>query len=87
MSEREAIARAEAWYVERYKGVASGHIAVDVEGQALCDNDFLCIDLVPDQGAEVVNLLVSLTGAEEIAVLDEGARCPRCPRSRKEGDE
>lgn len=38
----------------------------------------LCVELVLERGTEVVNVLVGLTGAEPVALLDEGMRCPRC---------
>lgn len=45
----------------------------------------LCVDLVPEQRTEVVNVLVVLTGAEPVALLDEGVRCPRCVSYLPEG--
>jgi len=78
MTEQKAIMRAEAWYLQRYHAVAHGHIALDAEGQELRDAQFLCVDLVPARGTEVVNVLVDLTGAEPVALLDEDLLCPRC---------
>lgn len=78
MNEGEAITRAEAWYRQRYHVPAAGHLTLDAQGQALRDAQFLGIDLVPERGAEVVNVLVDLTGAEPVALLDEGVLCPRC---------
>jgi hypothetical protein len=78
MNEQEAITRAEAWYRERYYAVAHGHIALDAAGQELRDTQELCVDLVPEQGTTVVNVLVGLTGDEPVALLDEDVLCPRC---------
>ena len=78
MNEQEAITRAEAWYRQRYHAVAAGHLTLDAEGQELRDAQFLCVDLVPERGTAVVNVVVDLTGAEPVALLDEGVRCPRC---------
>ena len=85
MNEQEAIMHAEAWYRQRYHAAAHGHIALDVEGQELRDTQVLCVDLVPEQRTEVVNVLVVLTGAEPVALLDEGVRCPRCVSYLPEG--
>jgi hypothetical protein len=80
MNEQEAITRAEAWYRERYHAVAHGHIALDAAGQELRDTQVLCVDLMPEQGTAVVNVLVGLTGDEPVALLDEDVLCPRCVR-------
>lgn len=77
MNEQEAITRAETWYLQRYDAVAHGHLPVDVVGQEVREDPFLCIDLVPEREAEVVRVLLDLTG-EEVALLEEGRRCPRC---------
>jgi hypothetical protein len=78
MTEQEAILCAETWYLQRYHAIAHGHIALDAEGQELRDTQFLCVDLVTARGAEVVNTVIDLTGAEPVALLDEGVLCPRC---------
>ena len=77
MNHREAIARAEAWYLRRYHAVAHGHLPLDEGGQALAEEALLCIDLVPERESSVVKVLLALAGAE-VAVLDEGVSCPRC---------
>jgi hypothetical protein len=78
MHEPEAIAYAEAWYLRRYHAVARGHITVDAQGQEVHEQQWVCLDLIPAQGTGVVNVVVDLTGAEELVLLDEGVLCPRC---------
>ena len=80
MNEQEAITRAEAWYLQRYHAVAHGHLPVDVVGQEVREDPFLCIDLVPEQETVVIRVLLELTG-EEVALLEEGRLCPRCTAS------
>jgi hypothetical protein len=82
MNHREAIARAEAWYLRRYHAVAHGHLPLNGDGRALDEEALLCIDLVPEREAAVVKVLLDLTG-EEVAVLEEGVTCPRCLSSTK----
>src|SRR5262245_16799612 len=77
MNHREAIARAEAWYLRQYHAVAHGHIPLRSDGQVLAEEALLCIDLVPEREASVVQVLLDLDG-EEVAVLEEGVTCPRC---------
>lgn len=78
MSEQEAIARAEAWYLQRYHAAAHGHVTVDAEGNELREAQLVCLDLIPEQGTGVVNVVVELTGAGELTLLGEDVSCPRC---------
>lgn len=82
MTEQEAIARAEVWYLQQYQSVAHGHLPVDVVGQEVREDPFLCIDLVPEREAGVIRVLLELTG-EEVALLEEGRRCPRCTQGNQ----
>lgn len=82
MNHQEAIARAESWYLHRYHAVAHGHLSFDDNGQALDEETFLFIDLVPECEAAVVKVLLDLTG-EEVALLDQGVTCPRYVSSTK----
>jgi hypothetical protein len=84
MKEHEAIVRAETWYLQRYHAVARGHFPPDIDRRALREDAFLCIDLVPEQEAEVVKVLLDLTG-EEVVLLEEGRPCPRCISSKRVG--
>ena len=43
----------ETWYLRQYHAVAHGHLPPDADGQALDDEAFLCIDLVPEREAAV----------------------------------
>lgn len=86
MNKHEAISRAETWYLQQYHAVAHGHFPPDVDRQALREDPFLCIDLVPEQEAEVIKVLLDLTGGE-VFLLEEGRPCPRCLSDRKAGQE
>jgi hypothetical protein len=81
MNKREAMTRAEAWYLQHDHKVARGHIPRDADGQA-SEDPLLCIDLVPEREAEMVQVLVDLTG-EEVARLVGGKSCVRCTSSKK----
>jgi hypothetical protein len=78
MNEQEAIAYAEAWYLRRYHTAAQGHITLDTQGCELREQNLVCLDLVPTQGAGVVNVVVDLTSMGKLNLLDEGVLCPRC---------
>ena len=82
MNEQEAITRAEAWYFQRYHAVAQGHLPLDTDRQALNEDPFVCIDLVPEFQAKVVKVLLYLAG-EEVVLLEEGRPCPRCISGKK----
>ena len=57
--------------------MALGHRALDGAGQERRDRPVLGVDLVPEQRTEGVHVLVMLTGAEPVALLEEGVRCRR----------
>ena len=78
----EAMTRAETWYLRQYHAVAHGHLSPDVDGQALDDEAFLCIDLVPEHEAAGVRVLLDLRGGE-VALLEQGVTCPHGKRSKK----
>ena len=86
MSLYEAITRAETWYLRQYHAVAHGSLPQDADGQALDDEAFLCIDLVPEREAAGVRVLLDLLGGE-VALLDQGVPCPHGKRSKWSGHE